>query len=684
MGRSRSRSPKWTHRSLSLIPRNSEHSKQICSNEPYCSDHRKDLWIRMSHKKHVQSKPRLPSREDAHYRCYEQRAPSPDARRSSPDDFYSNKLYQAYSPRRRDSSRSQYPSRYSEDVHYQEYGWGYPEKMQGGYPPSEHRVRSGKGGQSSQRSMADSLRLEDKWHEDESSHQRMQDEKHCQSLRRGLEDFEKRSAFQTRYLEDRDCRKYRQAPERSLGEKRFENNDTSRNSHRRSRHNPSPYQQKKEPWHLQHRAHRAHQHAHRKPPEASSVTRDYHHEHHKTSDEDQGFSDGRTEKFSKEKDRKCLSQIGLAKIHPSYVNARRDRETEDGQVQEASEPFKNDYTPSTDSDKSNVILRPYNGKRKRKKNRGRDGKRQKNSSSNQFDETKHSSASLRKKSKSLIVKIDVKKTVNTPSMTERQMSRDLVAVGRKSEDLDPAFEQLDSTQNTENKAAGEFAQEIITVIHEIKANHFPSPGITLHERFSKIQDTQATEGAKETKPTLDPEMCRKIDMCLAELRNKNTVCGSEQTLVKVIDPNDLRHDIERRRKERLQNEDEHSFHIDTAAERNNQFSCFPSHADSFQYPQSIIQPNFRKFIQTPYVDYTMQRKDIIHYAFQVQSNPQNMRGFRPPKNYFRGGRLQPHYKSGLVKKSLNIQAKYQRLRYAGSKGFFTNKFRERLLRRKKF
>lgn len=40
-----------------------------------------------------------------------------------------------------------------------------------------------------------------------------------------------------------------------------------------------------------------------------------------------------------------------------------------------------------------------------------------------------------------------------------------------------------------------------------------------------------------------------------------------QTLVKVIDPNDLRHDIERRRKERLQNEDEHIFHIDSPTER---------------------------------------------------------------------------------------------------------------------
>lgn len=40
-----------------------------------------------------------------------------------------------------------------------------------------------------------------------------------------------------------------------------------------------------------------------------------------------------------------------------------------------------------------------------------------------------------------------------------------------------------------------------------------------------------------------------------------------QTVVKIIDPNDLRHDIERRRKERLQNEDEHIFYIASAAER---------------------------------------------------------------------------------------------------------------------
>lgn len=40
-----------------------------------------------------------------------------------------------------------------------------------------------------------------------------------------------------------------------------------------------------------------------------------------------------------------------------------------------------------------------------------------------------------------------------------------------------------------------------------------------------------------------------------------------QTLVKVIEPNDLRHDIERRRKERLQNEDENIFHMASPTER---------------------------------------------------------------------------------------------------------------------
>ncbi|XP_017742701.1 PREDICTED: uncharacterized protein CXorf23-like [Rhinopithecus bieti] len=154
------------------------------------------------------------------------------------------------------------------------------------------------------------------------------------------------------------------------------------------------------------------------------------------------------------------------------------------------------------------------------------------------------------------------------------MSHDLVAVGRKSENFHPVFEHLDSTQNTENKPTGEFAQEIITIIHQVKANYFPSPGITLHERFSTMQDTHKA-GVNEITLNSDPEIHRRIDMSLAELQSKQAVIyESEQTLIKIIDPNDLRHDIERRRKERLQNEDEHIFHIASAAEREDQSSSF--------------------------------------------------------------------------------------------------------------
>ncbi|XP_058514719.1 BCLAF1 and THRAP3 family member 3 isoform X1 [Ochotona princeps] len=157
--------------------------------------------------------------------------------------------------------------------------------------------------------------------------------------------------------------------------------------------------------------------------------------------------------------------------------------------------------------------------------------------------------------------------ITTSYPSERQMSHDLVAVGRRSENFHPVFEHLDSTQNTQNKSTEEFAQEIITLIHQVKANYFPASDITLHERFSKLQKT-CNADVNEIELNSNPEIHRRIDMSLAELQNRQTaVYDSEQTVVKIIDPNDLRHDIERRRKERLQNEDEHILYIASAAER---------------------------------------------------------------------------------------------------------------------
>ncbi|XP_066879895.1 BCLAF1 and THRAP3 family member 3 isoform X5 [Kogia breviceps] len=668
MARSRSRSPRWRHRSLSPVPRNSEHYKQ--RPEHYGYEYRKDpkrpvTW-RTDNEKQGQSKPRIPSRETIHYRSYEHRSSSPNIRRNSLENFYTYKPPQVYLPGRGDDSnrRSQYMPKYSEGVLYKEHQRNcYPQKVQGRYFPDDHRVRgSGKGGKPPLRSIADSFRFEGQWHEDELRHQRIQDEKYSQSLRRGSEDFEKRSSFQMRYPEDRDFRKYGHTSKRPQDVERYENREPARSPQWKSRHFLPSYQEKKDQWNLGPQTLR---YAPREFPETSSAAKvscDYRHKHRKTSDGDQDFYDGRIQKYSKEEDRKFGSQKGPVNRESDCFNAGRGREAEGGQVKEPFKPSKKDCTACTHSNKSDVGLRPCNDKRKDKIKKEGAGRKESNSSHNRLDKSKKlsdskaSSAVLRKKS--LTVKVDVKKT------------------SRKSENFHPLFEHLDSTQNTENKPTGEFAQEIITIIHQVKADNFPSLGITLHERFSKMQVTQAAD-VNEFKLNSDPEIHRRIDMSLAELQSKQTmVYDSEQTLVKIIDPNDLRHDIERRRKERLQNEDEHIFHIASAAERSDQHSSFSrlknTHVDGFQKPTCL---NY----------HTMQRKDVItHKPFGIEGNHQNTRGFRRTfKTNFRGGTFQPQYKSGLVQKSLCIQAKYQRLRFAGPSGFITNKFRERLLRKKK-
>ncbi|XP_040489573.1 BCLAF1 and THRAP3 family member 3 isoform X2 [Ursus maritimus] len=686
MARSRSRSPRWKHRSLSPVPRNSDHYKQRHFHGHYGCEYRKDpkrpITWRMDSEKHGQSNPRIPSRGNVHYRSYEHRSPSPNLRRNSLENAYIYKPYRVRLSERGDGNRrSNYMPKYSEGVPYEEYQRNcYSQKVQGRYIPDDHRVRrSGKGGKPPQRSIADSSRFEGKWHEDELRHQRVQDENHSQSLRRGSEDFEKRSSFQKRYPEDRDFRKYGHTSKRPKDVERYENRESARNPQWKFGHSLPSYQEKKEQRNLGPQT----RHAQREPPETSSATKvscDYQHKRRKTSGGDQDFPDGRIQKYSKEEDRKSSSQKGPENRQSICFNAGRGRETEGGQVKEPSKPSKKDCTDctaSTHSSKSDVGLRPCSDKRKEKGKKEGDGRKESNSSSNQLDKSKlsnvkPSSASLRKKS--LTVKIDVRKTVNT---------------SRKSENFHPVFEHLDSTQNTENKPTGEFAQEIITIIHQVKANYFPSPDITLHERFSKMRDTQAAD-VNEIKLNSDPEIHRRIDMSLAELQNKQTmVYEPEQTLVKIIDPNDLRHDIERRRKERLQNEDEHIFHIASAAERNDEHSSFSrlknTQVEEFQKPTGFIKSNFRKFIQKPHMNYTIQRKDTItQKPFGVEGRRQNTTGFRRPiKTNFRGGRFQPHYKSGLVQKSLYIQAKYQRLRFAGPRGFITNKFREKLLRKKK-
>ncbi|KAM8753174.1 BCLAF1 and THRAP3 family member 3 [Rhynchonycteris naso] len=693
-------------RSLSSVPRKSEYYyKGRYPHRYHGHDYRKGSkrptsW-RRSTTEHGPNTPRTSSYENTYYPFCERRSPSPYTRRSYLDNLYPYSPYQVYSQvyspgRRDDNTRFQYNPQYSEDVYYSGYWWNYySQQEQGRYNPDDYyRVRNPrKVGEPHHRSRTDAFRkFEGECHEDEFGYQRTRDDKYPQSLQRSSEAFHDRSAFPKRYPEDREYRKYEHMSRRPTSTERYEIREHARSPPWMSWRSLPPSEEKKDQWY------QTYQHAHSKPPKTGSATKvssDSRRKRRKTSDGDQDFSDGRTQKHSKDEERECISlNSSISRESSKTADDGGRKEVEDEQVKDHLKPSKKDYySASTRSDKGDVGLR--NSKRRKKAKKEKKSKKERKSSSNRPDESKPSdvktsSAGLRKKS--VVFKIDEKKTDTSStasSETERQMPREVPA-GSKSEDFHPVFAHLDSTKNTENKPPEEFAKEIVTVIHQVKATYFPSPAITLHERFSKIQATQAAD-VNEIKSDLEPVIHRRLDLSLAEPQNtQSMVCGSEQTLVNVIDPNDLRHDIERRRKERLQKEDDPIFHIASAAEskckrlteavivkrereldearsqrtlknmktviysENDQLSNVSTETDEFKEPKLATESTYKRFVQKPHM--------------------MNLRG----------GRFQFHSKSSLQQKSLNIQAKYQRLRFVGARGFTTAKFRERLQRRKEY
>ncbi|KAG8137300.1 hypothetical protein E2320_004554, partial [Naja naja] len=105
-------------------------------------------------------------------------------------------------------------------------------------------------------------------------------------------------------------------------------------------------------------------------------------------------------------------------------------------------------------------------------------------------------------------------------------------------------------------------------------------------------------------------------------------------------------------------------------------------AQTYKYQKSPRFPSqpFRKFIKKPYMSHCTENShaDITTNQFKRRiENPETVQ--RPIKYSFIDGR--PHFRSNLVQKGLYIQAKYQRLRYAGARGGTTYKIREELLRK---
>jgi hypothetical protein len=195
---------------------------------------------------------------------------------------------------------------------------------------------------------------------------------------------------------------------------RYENREPARIPKWKPEHSLPPYQEKTDQWNFGLQTHR---YAEREYPETSSATKvsfDYRHRHHKLSDSDQDFSDGRIQKYSKEEDRKYSSQKGSVNRESDCFNAGRGRETEDEQVKEPFKPSKKDYDAYANLNKNEFDLKPYNDKQKKNIKKGEDCRKESNFAGNQLgtsqkpSDVKPSFVDLKKKL--LTIKIDMKET----------------------------------------------------------------------------------------------------------------------------------------------------------------------------------------------------------------------------------------------------------------------------------
>ncbi|XP_068180115.1 thyroid hormone receptor-associated protein 3 isoform X2 [Antennarius striatus] len=138
---------------------------------------------------------------------------------------------------------------------------------------------------------------------------------------------------------------------------------------------------------------------------------------------------------------------------------------------------------------------------------------------------------------------------------ERQLSQDLVQGSKKDQEFRSIFQHVQNAQR-QRSPSEMFAQHIVTIVHHIKAQHFPSCGMTLNERFTAYQ-RQAAE-KEMMKPRKSPEIHRRIDVSPRAFKKHaqlfEAMKSSEDGTYKDDgdklkgDPMDLRLDIERRKK----------------------------------------------------------------------------------------------------------------------------------------
>ncbi|XP_039384600.1 bcl-2-associated transcription factor 1 isoform X3 [Mauremys reevesii] len=137
---------------------------------------------------------------------------------------------------------------------------------------------------------------------------------------------------------------------------------------------------------------------------------------------------------------------------------------------------------------------------------------------------------------------------------DRLLASTLVHSVKKEQEFRSIFDHIKLPQASKSTSES-FIQHIVSLVHHVKEQYFKSAGMTLNERFTAYQ--KATE--EHCTRQKSPEIHRRIDISPTALRKHTRLAGEERVFKEEIqkgdkklrcDSADLRHDIDRRRKER--------------------------------------------------------------------------------------------------------------------------------------